>query len=405
MVKLNLQTPTGRARLAPRGKPYKVRLLPGVHLGYRAAQSGTGAWVVIASKGDGTYWTDAFAHADDKQPADGQKVLTYEQAALRARALARGDANAAADRPATIGEATIAYETDLTGRGRNAYNARLVRTHMPAHLLAQPLSLVTVKQLRSWRDGLIKGGMLPATVNRVLKPAHAAFNLAAKLDPRVAANAQAWTVGLEALRNTVKAREAVLPDAQVQAVVAAAYDVSAEFGLYVQVHAEVGARSSQLARCIVGDLERDRLMVPGSYKGRGDHRADRTPVPLTPGLLARLKAAGAGRPASAPLLRRTDGTAWYPRNADHGLPFKRAARAAGLPKGATIYALRHSSIARALLRGVPIAIVSRWHDTSPAIIEAHYGRFIKHHYDELVRGALLDTTPIRAPANVVALRS
>jgi len=274
MVKLNLQTPTGRARLAPRGKPYKVRLLPGVHLGYRAAQSGTGAWVVIASKGDGTYWTDAFAHADDKQPADGQKVLTYEQAALRARALARGDANAAADRPATIGEATIAYETDLTGRGRNAYNARLVRTHMPAHLLAQPLSLVTVKQLRSWRDGLIKGGMLPATVNRVLKPAHAAFNLAAKLDPRVAANAQAWTVGLEALRNTVKAREAVLPDAQVQAVVAAAYDVSAEFGLYVQVHAEVGARSSQLARCIVGDLERDRLMVPGSYKGRGDHRAE-----------------------------------------------------------------------------------------------------------------------------------
>src|SRR5262249_38343886 len=105
MAKLNLQTPTGRARLAPRGRPYKIRLIPGVHLGYRAAQSGTGAWVVIASKGDGTYWTDAFAHADDKQAADGQKVLTYEQAALRARALARGDANAAADRPATISEA------------------------------------------------------------------------------------------------------------------------------------------------------------------------------------------------------------------------------------------------------------------------------------------------------------
>src|SRR5262249_60989048 len=104
MAKLNLQTPTGRARLAPRGKPYKVRLIPGGHLGYRAAQSGTGAWVVIASKGDGTYCTDAFAHADDKQPADGQKVLTYEQATLRARALARGDANAAADRPATISE-------------------------------------------------------------------------------------------------------------------------------------------------------------------------------------------------------------------------------------------------------------------------------------------------------------
>jgi hypothetical protein len=49
MAKLSLQTPTARARLAPRGKPYKVRLLPGVHLGYRAAQSGTGSWVVIAA--------------------------------------------------------------------------------------------------------------------------------------------------------------------------------------------------------------------------------------------------------------------------------------------------------------------------------------------------------------------
>jgi hypothetical protein len=53
MAKINLQTPTARARLAPRGKPYKVRLLPGVHLGYRAAQSGTGAWLVIASDGKG----------------------------------------------------------------------------------------------------------------------------------------------------------------------------------------------------------------------------------------------------------------------------------------------------------------------------------------------------------------
>ena len=169
MAKINLQTPTSRARLTPRGKPYKIALLPGVWLGYRAAQSGVGGWIVIAANGKGGYWTDRFAHADDKQKADGQAVLDYEQAALKARALARGDANAAADRPVTIGEAIDAYETDLTGRGRNSYNARLVRTHLPDHLAAQPLSQVTAKQLRHWRDALIKGGMLPATVNRTLK--------------------------------------------------------------------------------------------------------------------------------------------------------------------------------------------------------------------------------------------
>jgi integrase len=402
MAKLNLQTPTSRARLAPRGKPYKVRLLPGVHLGYRAAQSGTGAWVAVASDGKGGQWQKVFGHADDKQPADGQAVLSYEQAALRARALARGDANAAADRPATIGEALTAYEADLTGRGRNPYNARFVRHHLPAHLAAQPLAQVTAKQLRQWRDHLIRGGMKPATLNRVLKPTHAAFNLAAKLDPRVAANAGAWKVGLEALRNTVQARDAVLTDPQVLAVVAAAYNESAAFGLYVQVHAEVGARSSQLARLTVGDLERDRLMVPTSHKGRG-RKADRTPVPITPTLAAKLKAAAAHRPATAPLLTRADGMAWRPKIADHRRPFEQAAHSARLPAGTSIYSLRHSSIARALLRGLPIKVVADWHDTSVGQITAHYGRFLKHHYDDLVRAALLDTAPA-AVADVVPLR-
>jgi hypothetical protein len=403
MAKISLQTPTARARLAPRGRPYKITLLPGVHLGYRAAQSGTGSWVVIASKGDGTYWTDRFAHADDKQPSDGVKVLNYEQAALKARALARGDPNAAADRPVSIGESFASYETDLTGRGRNAYNARLVRSHMPAHLLAQPLSLVTSKQLRDWRDALIKAGMRGVTTNRVLKCAHAAFNLSAKLDKRVAANRESWKVGLEALPNTVTARDAVLTDAEVLRVVAAAYDISQQFGTYVQVHAEVGARSSQLARCVVGDLERDRLLVPVSRKGRGERKADRTPVPLTANLATRLKAAAAHRPANAPLLLRANGEPWQANSADHRLAFERAARAADLPAGTTIYALRHSSIARALLRGLPIKVVSDWHDSSPAIIQQHYGRFVKHHAGDLIRAALLDTTPPTPPANVVHL--
>ena len=139
MAKNSLQTPTSRARLAPRGKPYKVRLIPGVHIAYRAAQSGTGSWVVIAANGDGGQWQKVIGHADDKQPADGTAVLSYEQAALKARAMARGDANAAANRPATISEALTAYEADLTARRANPYNARHVRFHLPAHLAAVPL--------------------------------------------------------------------------------------------------------------------------------------------------------------------------------------------------------------------------------------------------------------------------
>jgi hypothetical protein len=388
MPKINIQTPTARARLAPQGKPYKVRLLPGVWLGYRAAQSGTGSWIVIASNGRSGYWTKAFAHADDKQKADGEAVLSYEQAANKTRALARGDANAAADRPATISEALDAYEADLKGRGRNAYNANHPRIHLPQHLAAQPLSQVTSKQLRHWRDALIRTDMAPATVNRVMKAARAAFSLAERLDARVAANAQAWRVGLEMLPNAVKARDAVLVDTQIQAVVNAAYDISKPFGLFVQVHAETGSRSSQLARCLVGDLRGDILMVPASRKGRNGGHGGHVGIPLTLGLTARLKQAAAGRPPDVPLLTRDDGEAW--QAGDHKRLFAKAARAAGLPVDASIYSLRHSSIARALLRNVPIKVVADWHNTSVGIIEAHYGRFLSRHSDDLIRAALVD---------------
>ena len=80
-----------------------------------------------------------------------------------------------------------------------------------------------------------------------------------------------------------------------------------------------------------------------------------------------------------------------------------AVAAAGLPAGTTLYALRHSRIARALLRNVPIKVVADWHDTSTGQIEEHYGRFFKHHYDELMRAALLDTAPSTA-TDVVPLR-
>jgi integrase len=230
---------------------------------------------------------------------DGVKVLSFEQAVPMAKAEARGDSNAAADRPVTISEAIDAYGADLVGRGRSSYNAAYVKAHLPAHLAAQPLSMVTSKQLRHWRDSLIKGGMLPASINRMLKGAIAAFNLAAKLDKRIAANREAWKVGLEALPNAVTARDAVLSDKQVLAVVAASYQISEEFGLYVQVHAETGSRSSQLARCTVGDLHGDKLMIPASRKGKNGGRGGKVGVPLTPALAERLRRAATGRARSS----------------------------------------------------------------------------------------------------------
>ena len=56
----------------------------------------------------------------------------------------------------------------------------------------------------------------------------------------------------------------------------------------------------------------------------------------------------------------------------------------------TLYSLRHSSIARSLLAGTPIAVVAKLHDTSVRQIEAHYGKYILDHSDTIARRGLID---------------
>jgi hypothetical protein len=71
------------------------------------------------------------------------------------------------------------------------------------------------------------------------------------------------------------------------------------------------------------------------------------------------------------------------------------------PDEITSYALRHSSIVRALLGGVPVAVVAQQHDTSMREIEAHYAAYILDHSDSLSRRALLNTAVPRMAEKVV----
>jgi hypothetical protein len=83
---------------------------------------------------------------------------------------------------------------------------------------------------------------------------------------------------------------------------------------------------------------------------------------------------------------------------------KVVASVSGLPDGTTLYALRHSSVTRALKRGVPTRIVAAAHDTSVAMIEQTYSAYILDHSDALTRAAMFD--PSAPPAdNVVSLPS
>src|SRR5262249_18992235 len=106
-------------------------------------------------------------------------------------------------------------------------------------------------------------------------------------------------------------------------------------------------------------------------------------------LAVRLREFGARRSARAPLLLKADGNAWG--RSDHLRPFARTVARVKLdPDEVTIYALRHSSIVRALLGSVPARVVAANHDTSIVQLERTYSKHIADHSDTIARRALLD---------------
>lgn len=407
-----LESRSARLKLQVRRKPYPgPSLARGVSLLYRRNRT-NGTWVVKASNGHGNYWTKRIADADDFAEANGKDVLSFFEAQDAAKQLARGDAASGDNGPLSVDGALTAYEADLTARSSNPYNAQWPRVHLTSVLRSKPVALLTSNELQKWRDGLLTK-MAPSTINRLCGCLCAALELAAQHDQRIQ-NKRAWDIGLGALPDAQEARNVILSDDEVRKFVAECYSLDDKLGLLADTLAITGARPSQAVRLRVADLDahpmRPKLSMPKSAKGGGRNRAkkrhERYSVPITVQLAAKLKAASAGRADDALLFLQSDGTPW---GANPGQTYHRqidkVVTSIGLdPAEVTIYALRHSSIVRMLLRNVPIRVVASLHNTSTTMIERHYSKFISDYSDDLSRRALLQHEPTTAD-NVVSLAS
>jgi len=98
----------------------------------------------------------AFKVADDLEDADGIHVLAFYQACDEARALARGKVGATDGKPMTVADALTATSATLKSRGGHLTNATRVEKHLTSTLAGKPVGLLTVRDLQSWRDGLIE---------------------------------------------------------------------------------------------------------------------------------------------------------------------------------------------------------------------------------------------------------
>jgi integrase len=234
----------------------------------------------------------------------------------------------------------------------------------------------------------------------------AALNLAADHDEHIS-NRQSWENGLANIPDAEEPRNMILLDDVVRTIIGGAYRDSPELGLLVEVAAVTGARVSQLRRLKVEDVQADRadarLMMPTSRKGRGQKTSTHRPVPIPASLVTRLRPVIDGRLGNATLLTKPGGAPW--RKGDHWRLFGRVAKNADLdPAKVTIYALRHSSIVRQILAGVPIRVVAVNHDTSVAMIERTYSKHIGDHSDAIARVGLLDVAPAPPADNVVPIK-
>src|SRR5262245_32189385 len=238
-----LTTPKARARLAPRGKPYFVATVPpGISLGYRRLENRAGSWSARIADGNGGNRIEAIGVADDFEPANGKDVLSFEQAQDKARTVIRGESS---DK-ITVARALERYEADLLKRGGLAGNVSRVRHHLPRALLNKEVTTVTEADLSAFRDSI---DAAPATINRTIRILKAALAVVESVNER------ALRMGLKQLPNAHEARNVVLSDDQVRAVVAAAYDENPQFGLFVEVAAVTGARPSQIVRLEICDLQ------------------------------------------------------------------------------------------------------------------------------------------------------
>jgi integrase len=219
----------------------------------------------------------------------------------------------------------------------------------------------------------------------------------------------------------------ILSAAQLDRAMRAARDVDAERkmdgDLYrlIVVLAATGARFSQVVRMRVADVQRKqgRLLVPTSRKGRGGKKIAATPVPVGKDVLdALLPATTAGRGNDAHLLERwrhkqamKGGIRW---GRDRRGPWQWATEIdrewllirerAQLSKEIVAYSLRHTSIVRGLEALLPVQLVARLHDTSVAMIEKHYARWIAHGLEDLAAKVVVPLLPQEQNDKVITLR-
>jgi integrase len=388
-----------------------------IHLGYRKCRRG-GAWLVRwYTHRNRCYQRIDLGFADD---VIDEGTLDFNTAVKAAKeAVAKARRKIAADAAGPVLTVRLALEqyiaarnarrTQSEGRELKADASSTLSRHVrnDEKLLDLRLDELTEGDLEGWRNSLdpsLKG----TTKRRILNDFKAALNAMLRKERRrlppdlgeiIKIGLCAEAIGIELFE--VARENQILDHDTIRSVIDEAYAIDEDFGLLVLVLAATGSRFCQLKRMKVPDaqLALRRLLIPRSRKGR-NKVAGHTPIRVGPDVLEALQAAVVGRRADEPFFCRwryvqTGRAAWkrdrrgaWRTASEMTRPWALICEKLGL-SGIVPYALRHSSIVHAISAGLPIRLVAAMHDTSVAMIEKHYSRWIADGLEEMAAQAIV----------------
>ena len=401
-----LDTRAARLRLRKRREPYWRSISEGLAIGYRRGTKG-GTWIARHYSAEYGRRYQSVGTADDVAEADGEHVLSFAQGQDAARKwfadLARHDRGETKGGPYTVRECLDEYVAWLQGHRKSGHDARYrVDTHIAPKLGDIQCDRLTTAEIQKWLRDLANSPALlrsrkdakkrnvraldkgdadairrrRSSANRTLTVLKAALNRAWR-EGKVRSD-DAWR-RVEPFEEADAARVRYLTVAEAKRLLNAC---DADFRTLAQAALVTGARYGELAALRAADFNPDSgtVHVRTSKSGKGRH------IVLNDEGATLFNALTAGKPGSALVLTKADGSEWS--KSHQARPMADACERGKVKPAASFHVLRHTWASLAVMAGAPLMVVARnLGHADTRMVERHYGHLAPSFIADAIRAA------------------
>jgi integrase len=394
-----------KKRKSKSNEPYWQSIEKGLSVGYRRGVNG-GTWIVRHFSVETGREIEALGIADDFAEADGDSVLSFDQAQSAARVWwkTKLQEHSGEITPGhyTVGMAMDAYLTDSENfkRKKLSRTKLIIEGHIKSSRLGNiELSKLTHRAVKEWRDALAttpprvrtRPGKpqayrdvdmsnpdimraRQATANRILTVLKAALNHAKSESRRIATDA-AWVD--------------VKPFSEVD-VPKVRFLTMKEVAAFIPVcepDFQKLAKGALVSGCRYGELTAMKVeafsAVQGTVYVAESKNGESRYVELNKEGVAFFKKLTQGRDTNETMFLRSNGKAW--KQSEQQRPMNAACDAAKL-EGVTFHILRHTQASHAVMNGMPIKVLAdNLGQKDTRITERHYAHLSQSYKKKLIR--------------------